>query len=57
MNLVLTINIRELRHILNSHIEQTELRELVRVLYETVPEEFRYLLKGCACDEAVNDTH
>lgn len=55
VNLVLTINIRELRHILNSHIEQAELRELVRVLYETVPEEFRYLLKDCVHNEAGND--
>jgi len=55
VNLVLTINIRELRHILNSHIEQAELRELVLVLYDSVPEEFKYLLKACVHNEADND--
>ena len=60
VNLVLTSNIRELRHILDLRTAPAalkEFRDLARAMYEAVPEEFKYLLKDCVHDEADNDTN
>ena len=58
VNLVLTSNIRELRHILNLRTAPAALKEfrlLARAMYEAVPEQFKYLLKDCVHDEAKHD--
>ena len=55
VNLVLTSNIRELRHILNLRTAPAALKEfrlLARAIYEAVPEQFKYLLKDCVHEEA-----
>ena len=49
-NLILTSNIRELRHILDLRTNPAALKEfrvLAYSLYEAVPESFRYLLEDC----------
>ena len=54
VNLVLTSNIRELRHILKLRTAPAalkEFRELARAMYEEVPEQFKYLLKDCVHEE------
>ena len=59
-NLVLTSNVRELRHIMNLRTAPAalkEFRELARAMYEAVPEQFKYLLKDCVHNEADNDTN
>ena len=53
-NLVLTSNIRELRHILNLRTAPAalkEFRDLARAMYEAVPEQYKYLLKECVHEE------
>lgn len=53
-NLILTSNIRELRHILTlrtSPAALNEFRVLAYSLYEAVPEEYRYLLEDCVYRE------
>ena len=53
-NLVLTSNIRELRHILRLRTAPQalkEFRELARAMYEAVPEAFKYLLRDCVYEE------
>lgn len=53
-NLVLTSNVRELRHILDLRTAPAalkEFRDLARAMYEAVPEEFKYLLKDCVHEE------
>ncbi len=53
-NLVLTSNVRELRHILNLRTAPAalkEFRDLARAMYEAVPEQFKYLLKDCVHEE------
>ena len=53
-NLVLTSNVRELRHILRLRTAPAALKEfsdLARAMYEAMPEEFRYLLKDCVNEE------
>ena len=60
VNLVLTSNIRELRHILTLRTAPAalkEFRDLARAMYEAVPEQYKYLLKDCVHDEADNNTH
>lgn len=55
--LVLTSNIRELRHILKLRTAPAALREfrdLARAMYEAVPEEYRYMLRDCVHDEVSN---
>ena len=55
VNLVLTSNIRELRHILTLRTAPAalkEFRDLARAMYEAVPEQFKYLLKDCVHEEA-----
>ena len=57
-NLVLTSNVRELRHILNLRTAPAalkEFRDLARAMYEAVPEEFKYLLKDCVHEEASHE--
>lgn len=59
-NLILTSNVRELRHILKLRTAPQALREfqeLARAMYEVVPEQFKYLLKDCVHDETDNNTH
>ncbi len=59
-NLVLTSNVRELRHILNLRTAPAalkEFRDLARAMYEAVPEQYKYLLKECVHNEAGNNTH
>ena len=54
-NLVLTSNIRELRHIIDLRTAPAalmEFRDLCHAMYEAVPEEFKYLLKDCVHEEA-----
>ena len=54
-NLILTSNIRELRHILKlrtSPAALNEFRVLAYSLYEAVPEEYRYLLTDCVYQES-----
>ena len=53
-NLILTSNIRELRHILKLRTAPQalkEFRELARAMYEAVPEAFKYLLSDCVHEE------
>ncbi len=53
-NLTLSVNVRELRHILDLRTKPAALKEfcvLARKLFEAVPEEFRYLLKDCVHTE------
>ena len=57
-NLVLTSNVRELRHILDLRTAPAALKEfrlLAREMYEAVPEEYKYLLKDCVHEEAVHE--
>ena len=57
-NLVLTSNIRELRHILDLRTAPAalkEFRDLARAMYEAVPEQFKYLLKDCVHEEASHE--
>ena len=49
-NLVMTANVRELRHIVSLRTAPAALKEfqdLARKFVETVPERFRYLLEDC----------
>ncbi len=58
VNLVLTSNIRELRHILNlrtAPVALREFRDLARAMYEAVPEQYKYLLKDCVHEEAEHE--
>ena len=53
-NLILTANIRALRHIIKLRTAPAALKEfrvLAYSLYETVPEEYRYLLEDCVYKE------
>ncbi len=57
-NLVLTSNVRELRHILNLRTAPAalkEFRDLARAMYEVIPEQFKYLLKDCVHEEAEHE--
>ena len=59
-NLILTSNIRELRHILTLRTNPAALNEfrvLAYSLYEAVPEEYRYLLEDCVYREARRDEY
>ena len=54
-NLILTTNIRELRHILKLRTAPAALNEfrvLGYSLYEAVPEEYRYMLEDCVYKES-----
>jgi thymidylate synthase (FAD) len=57
-NLVLTSNVRELRHILRLRTAPAALKEfrnLAYALYEAVPEQFKYLFKDCIHEEASHE--
>ena len=57
-NLMLTSNVRELRHILDLRTTPAALKEfrgLARAMYETVPDQFKYLLKDCVHEETKHD--
>ena len=57
-NLILTSNIRELRHILNLRTAPEalkEFRDLARSMFDVVPDEFKYLLKDCVREEDEHD--
>ena len=57
-NLILTSNIRELRHILTlrtSPAALNEFRVLAFSLFEAVPEDYRYLLEDCVYREKNSD--
>ena len=59
-NLILTTNIRELRHILELRTAPAALEEfqnLARGLFEAVPLEFRYLLEDCVYREEKTTLH
>ena len=57
-NLVLTSNIRELRHILRLRTAPAalkEFRDLAHALYDAVPDQFKYLLRDCVHEEASHE--
>ena len=57
-NLIITLNIREFRHILKLRTAPAALKEfriLARSMFYEVPEQFRYLLQDCVHDEADNN--
>ena len=57
-NLILTSNIRELRHILTLRTNPAALNEfrvLAYSLFEAVPEEYKYLLEDCVYRENGHD--
>ena len=59
-NLVLTSNIRELRHILDLRTAPAalkEFRDLARAMYEAVPDEYKYLLTDCVHNEADHNSN
>ena len=56
-NLILTSNVRELRHIFNLRTAPQALKEfrnLAHELFNVVPEQFKYLLQDCVHQEANN---
>ena len=61
-NLIVTTNIRELRHILTLRTSPAALKEfqdLARKLFEAVPSKFKYLLEDCVygnCSETPNSS-
>ena len=53
-NLIMTANIRALRHIIKLRTAPAaieEFRQLARMLFDAVPEEYRYLLEDCVYKE------
>lgn len=57
-NLILTTNIRELRHILNLRTAPAALKEfrvLARSMFNEVPEQFKYLLQDCVHEEVTHE--
>ena len=53
-NLILTTNIRELRHILNLRTAPAalkEFRDLAHAMFDVVPDEFKYILQDCVHEE------
>lgn len=57
-NLIITLNIREFRHILKLRTAPAALKEfrtLARSMFYEVPEQFKYLLQDCVHDEADNN--
>ena len=59
-NLVLTLNIRELRHILKLRTSPAALQEfqdLAHKLFDAVPDDYRYMLEDCICKPACLSTN
>ena len=57
-NLTFSVNIRELRHILDLRTRPAALKEfrtLSRKLFEAVPDEFKYLLADCVHEEVSHE--
>ena len=57
-NLVLTSNIRELRHMFDlrtAPVALREFRDLCHAMYEAVPEAYKYLLEDCIHKEASHE--
>ena len=57
-NLILTTNIRELRHILNLRTAPAALKEfryLAHAMFDVVPNEFKYLLQDCVHEEVKHE--
>ena len=56
-NLIITLNIREFRHILDLRTAPAalkEFRDLARAMFNEIPEQFRYLLQDCVHEESKN---
>ena len=57
-NLIITLNVREFRHILDLRTAPDALKEfriLARSMFNEVPDEFKYLLEDCVHQESKND--
>ena len=57
-NLIITLNIREFRHILDLRTAPAalkEFRDLARSMFDEVPEQFRYLLEDCVHEEVTHE--
>ena len=57
-NLILTSNIRELRHILDLRTAPNafkEFRVMAHSMFDEVPDEFKYLLQDCVHEEVSNE--
>jgi thymidylate synthase ThyX len=57
-NLIITLNIREFRHILDLRTAPAalkEFRDLARAMFNEIPEQFRYLLQDCVHEEVSNE--
>lgn len=57
-NLIITLNIREFRHILKLRTAPAALKEfrfLARGMFNEVPDEFRYLLQDCVHEEVKHE--
>ena len=56
-NLIITLNVREFRHILDLRTSPAALREfrdLARSMFNEVPDQFKYLLSDCVHEEVSN---
>lgn len=56
-NLIITLNVREFRHILDLRTAPDALKEfriLARSMFNEVPDEFKYLLEDCIHEEVAN---
>ena len=57
-NLIITLNIREFRHILKLRTAPAALKEfriLARSMFNEVPEQFKYLLQDCVHEEEIKN--
>ena len=57
-NLIITLNVREFRHILDLRTAPAalkEFRDLARAMFNEIPEQFRYLLQDCVHEEVSNE--
>ena len=57
-NLIITLNIREFRHILKLRTSPAALKEfriLARSMFNEVPEQFKYLLQDCVHEEEIKN--
>lgn len=57
-NLIITLNIREFRHILNLRTAPAALKEfrfLARGMFNEVPDDFKYLLQDCVHEEVKHE--
>lgn len=57
-NLIMTVNVRELRHILDLRTAPQalkEFRDLAHALFNVIPNEFKYLLQDCVHEETSHE--